>query len=173
MPELLPFRPSASNVSIHASLSVSSEYDTSRQSGGDSYSDSDGESSATSSLPATQKCPHKIRIKGAAWILHGEITTNLRHNDTSMDGDGRDDDDDTKIQNTKSQEVAALGAKFESLFGKMLSIVKHFVFFCNLVNIMHAGPAAATTVKIQIRDFLQVGKCTRLPRVMGRGANPP
>ncbi len=58
-----------------------------------------------------------------------------------------DADDDAKVQNTKSQKEAALGAKFESLFGKMQSIVKYVVIFCNPVNIMHAGPAAATTVK--------------------------
>ena len=65
-----------------------------------------------------------------------------------MDGDGSDADNDAKEQNVKSQIEAALSAKFESLFGKKLFIVKYFVFFCNLVNIMLTGPAAATTVKI-------------------------
>ena len=103
-------------------MSVSSEDDSSHRSGGDSYSDSDGEGSATASLPATQKRPHKIQIKGASWILRGDVTTNLLHNDSSydisMDGDGRDADDDAKIQHTKSQIEAALGTKFESLLGK-------------------------------------------------------
>ena len=53
-----------------------------------------------------------------------------------------------KIQ--KSQLQAALGAKFENLFGKMWSIVSYFVIFCNLFNILHDAPAE-TKVKIQIR----------------------
>jgi hypothetical protein len=48
-----------------------------------------------------------------------------------------------KIQ--KSQIEAALGAKFEILFRKKHPDVKFFVLFCNLVDILHAGPAAAAT----------------------------
>jgi hypothetical protein len=100
-----------------------------------------------------------------AWILRGEITTNLLHNDldsASIDVDA--DDEEAKIQKTKSQTEAALGATFEILFGKeQHPHVKYFVFFCNLVNILHAGPAAAATkIKIQIRGFLQVGKLLSL-----------
>ena len=41
----------------------------------------------------------------------------------------------------------------------MLPHFKSFVFFCNLVDILHAGPAAAATkIKIEIRRFLQLGK---------------
>jgi hypothetical protein len=47
-----------------------------------------------------------------------------------------DADDDAKVQNTKSQLEAALGAKFESLFGKMMRNVKYFAFSCNHVNIL-------------------------------------
>jgi hypothetical protein len=65
---------------------------------------------------------------------------------------------------TKSQAEAALGATFEILFRKKHPDVKYFIFFCNLVivvNILHAGPAAAATkIKIQIRGFLQLGKST-------------
>ncbi len=61
---------------------------------------------------------------------------------------------------------AALGAKFEILFHKMLPRVKYFVFYCNLVKILHAGPtAAATKIKVQIRgllNFLQLEKSTSL-----------
>ncbi len=39
---------------------------------------------------------------------------------------------------------------------------KYFELFCNLVNVLHAGPAAATQVKIQIQGFLQLGKNTKL-----------
>ena len=71
------------------------------------------------------------------------------------------DDEEAKIQNIKSQTAAALGATFEFLFGGILPHVKYFVLFCNLVHILHAGPAAAATeIKIQIRGFLQMGKNT-------------
>ncbi len=66
-----------------------------------------------------------------------------------MDGDA--DDEEAKVQNTQSMTEAALGAKFENLFHKMPPHLKYFVFFCNLVNILHAGPAAAAT-KIKIWD---------------------
>jgi hypothetical protein len=80
-----------------------------------------------------------------------------------MDGDADDGADSTaEVRNTKSQLKAAIGAKFESLFEKMLTNVKKFVFFCNLVNILAVGPAATTKVKIQIRGFLQLGKATAL-----------
>jgi hypothetical protein len=66
-----------------------------------------------------------------------------------------------KIQ--KSQTEAALGATFEILFGKKHPDVKYIIFFCNLVNILHAGPAAAATkIKFQIRGFLRLGKSTAL-----------
>ncbi len=43
-------------------------------------------------------------------------------------------------QSSKYQQLeAALGAQFESLFEKMLTNVKYFVFLCNLVNILRAG----------------------------------
>ncbi len=64
-----------------------------------------------------------------------------------MDGDA--DNEEAKIwsknQNTKSQTEVALGAKFEILFRKKHPDVKFFVLFCNLVNILLAGPAAAAT----------------------------
>jgi hypothetical protein len=43
----------------------------------------------------------------------------------------------------------------------MLINFKHFEFFCNVVNILHVGPAA-TKVRIQIRGFLQVANATAL-----------
>jgi hypothetical protein len=68
---------------------------------------------------------------------------------------------DAEVQNTKSQTEAALGATFENLFGNKHPDIKYFIFFCNLVNILHAGPAAAATkIKIQIRGFLQLKKNT-------------
>jgi hypothetical protein len=49
-----------------------------------------------------------------AWILRGEITTTLLHNDSaSMDCDN---DEEAKVQNTKFQTEAALGITFEILF---------------------------------------------------------
>ena len=127
-------------------------------------SESDCEGSAAysleSELPDTQTPRRNAQIQGKVWILRGEITTTLLHNDSaSMDCD--DDDEEAKIQNIKSQTAAALGATFEILFGGIHPHVKYFVFFCNLVNILHAGPAAAATeIKIQIRGFLQMGKNT-------------
>ena len=64
---------------------------------------------------------------------------------------------DAKIQNTKSQLQAALGANFENLFQKMSSCVSYFVIFCNLVNFMHVAPAA-TKVKIQIFNWEKLPK---------------
>ena len=65
------------------------------------------------------------------------------------------------LQNTESQTEAVLGPKFENLFQKMRLNVGYFVCFCNLVNILHAGPAA-TQVKIQIQGFLRLRKATAL-----------
>jgi hypothetical protein len=59
------------------------------------------------------------QILGQTWVLRCEIRFKIH----------------------KFQLEAALGAKFESLFGKMMINVKYFVFFCNLVNILHVGPA--------------------------------
>jgi hypothetical protein len=95
-------------------------------------------------MPDTRKRRRNKQILGRAWIIRGEITTNLLHNDSgpaSMDGDA--DAEEAKVQNTESLTEAALGAKFEILFHKMLPHVNYFVFFGNLVNILHAGPAAA------------------------------
>jgi hypothetical protein len=76
-------------------------------------------SSHESELPDKGKRPRKIQNLEKTWVLRGEITTNpsLLLDETSMDYDG---DEDAKVQNTKSHIEAALGAKFESLLGKML-----------------------------------------------------
>ena len=111
------------------------------------YENSDGDGSAISSLALGPKRPHSTQIVGMAWVLRGEITINLNQL--------LSDSFDAKVQDTKSQLQAALGAKFENLFGKMWSIVSYFVIFCNLSQILHVAPAA-TTVKIQIRGFLQI-----------------
>ena len=141
-------------------MSGSSENDSSHRSGGESDCEGSAASSHESELPDTRKPRLNKPIQGKAWILRGEITTTLLHNDSaSMDCD--DDDEEAKIQNIKSQTAAALGATFEILFGGIHPHVKYFVLFCNLVNILHAGPAAAATeIKIQIRGFLQMGKNT-------------
>jgi hypothetical protein len=85
-----------------------------------------------------------------------------------MDGDA---DYDAKVQNTKFQTEAALGPKFENLFQKMLPHVNYFVFFGNLVNTLHAGPAA-TQVKIQIQGFLQMRKATALTALIKMLSSP-
>ena len=141
-------------------MSGSSENDSSHQSGGESDREGSAASSHESELPDSRKRRRNIQIQGRAWVLHGNITTNLLHNDFM---DGNADDDDAKVQNTKSQIEAALGTKFENLFQKMLPCVKYFVLFCNLVNVLHAVPAAAATqVKIQIQGFLQLGRNMKL-----------
>ena len=125
-------------------MSDSSERDDARS----YYENSDGEGSAISSLVSEPKRPRTTtQIIGMAWVLRGEITINLNQL--------LSDSFDAKVQDTKSQLQAALGAKFENLFGKMWSIVSYFVIFCNLSQILHVAPAA-TTVKIQIRGFLQI-----------------
>ncbi len=110
----------------------------------------------------TREIRRNKQIQGRAWNIRGEITTNLLHNDSvSIDCD--DDDEEAKIQNIKSQTEAALGAAFENLFRKKHPDVRHFVFSCNLVNILHAGPAAAATkIKVDIRGFLRLGTPTAL-----------
>ena len=142
-------------------MSSSSENDSSHRSGGASDCEGSAASSHESELPDTPTPRRNEQNRGRVWILRGEITTDLLHNDSaSMDCD---DDQDAKVQNTKSQTEAALGATFENLFGQKHRDVKFFVFFCNLVNILHAGPAAAATkIKIQIRGFLQLGQVTAL-----------
>ena len=119
------------------------------------YENSDGEGSETSSLASSlashlqgrPKRQRSTQIVGKAWVLDGEITINQLLSDSF----------DAKVQNTKSQLQATLGAKFETLFQKMCSEVSYFVIFCNLFNILHDAPAE-TKVKIPIRGFLQLGK---------------
>ena len=131
-------------------MSDSSEGEESRS----FYENSDGEGSTNSSLASSlashlqgrTKRQRPPQIVGKAWVLRGEITINQLLGDSL----------DAKIQNTKSQLQAALGANFENLFQKMSSCVSYFVIFCNLVNFMHVAPAA-TKVKLQIRGFLQLG----------------
>ncbi len=149
------------NISTHPfPIPGPSESDSSDRSGGDSDREGTVASSHDSELSDTRKRRRNKQIQGRAWILQGEITTNLFHNDldpASIDVDANDEE--AKVQSTKSLTEAALGAKFEILFRKMHPHVNFFVFFGNLVNILHAGPvSAATKIKIQIRGFLQLGK---------------
>ena len=91
-------------------MSGSSENDSSHRSGGASDCEGSAASSHESELPDTRTPLRNEQIRGKAWILRGEITTDLLHNDSaSMDCD---DDQDAKVQNTKSQTEAALGATF-------------------------------------------------------------
>jgi hypothetical protein len=133
-------------------MSGSSESGSSDRSGGESDREGSAASSNESEMPDTVKRRHIQQFFGAAWIKRGEITINPLHNDSgpaSTDGDADDDEEAKKVQNTKSVTEAALGAKFEILFHKMLPRVIYFVFYRNLVNILHAGPAAAAT-KIKV-----------------------
>jgi hypothetical protein len=61
-------------------------------------------------MPDTQKPRLKPQIIGKTWMLRSEITTNLLHNDSSPDSmRGEADDEEAKVQITKSQTEAALG----------------------------------------------------------------
>ena len=71
---------------------------------------SDGEGSAASAtsslashLQGRQKRQRPAQIVGKAWVLRGEIIINQPLSDS----------EDAKVQNTKSQLQAALGAKFD------------------------------------------------------------
>jgi hypothetical protein len=67
---------------------------------GDSDSKGSVASSYKSKLPDTQKRARKIQNLEKAWVLQGEITTNLLHNDSGRASMGGDTDDDAKVQNT-------------------------------------------------------------------------
>jgi hypothetical protein len=129
------------------------------------YENSDGEGSAASSLAShdfyLQGTPKRLRptqqMRGKTWVFRGEVTTNMLHNDS--DHDTEEDEETPLFRTIKSQLQAALGAKFENMFGKLFNSVSYFVLFCNLVNILDVGPAA-TKINIKIRGFLQMGNTT-------------
>jgi hypothetical protein len=107
-------------------MSGSSGNDSSQRSGGDSDREGSAASSSNESdLPDTRKRRRTTQTQGKAWVLHGNTTANMLHTDSGRASiDGNADDDDAKVQNTKSQIEAALGTKFEYLFQKMLPCVK-------------------------------------------------
>ena len=122
---------------------------------------SDGGCSAASSLaPHLQGRPKRTRptqIRGKTWVLRGEINTNTLQYDSDHDTIDTVVNEETPLfRSIKSQLHAALGSKFEIMFGNLFSSVSYFVIFCNLINILDVGPAA-TKVKFQIRCFLQMG----------------
>ena len=140
-------------------MSVSSEIALSQQF--DEVSDGEGAVASSSVSELQEKRKRNPQILGKAWVLRCKITISMLHIDSDQADMHGDVENDAKVQTTKSQIQAALGAKFQSLFVKMLNNIKYFVFFCNLVDILHVEPAA-TKVKIQIRGFLQIGKATTL-----------
>jgi hypothetical protein len=100
-------------------MSVSSESASSQH----FYEVSDGEGAvASSSVSEVQeKRKRNPQILGKAWVLRGEITVNMLNNDSDQADMHGDVENDAKVQTTKSQIQAALGAKFESLFVKMVN----------------------------------------------------
>ena len=116
--------------------------------------------SAASSLAPHQGRPKRTRqtqIRGKTWVFRGEINTNMQQYDSDHDNIDTVVNEETPLfRSIKSQLHAALGSKFEIMFGNLFSSVSYFVIFCNLINILDVGPAA-TKVKIQIRGFLQMG----------------
>ena len=112
-------------------MSVSSESDSSHRSGGESDREGLAASSNESEVQDTPDTPKRRRnkqIKGTTWILRGEITTTLLHNDSASMEDC-DNDEGAKVQNIRSQTEAALGATFQILFGAMHAHEKYFIFF--------------------------------------------
>jgi hypothetical protein len=94
-------------------MSCPSESDSSDRFGGDSDREGSAASSNESEIPDTVKCRRIQQIVGTVWIIRGEITINLLHNDSDPASvDGYADAKEAKVQNTKSQTEAALGAKF-------------------------------------------------------------
>jgi hypothetical protein len=94
----------ALSISIYPfQMSGSSENDSSHRSGGESDRKSSAASSHESELPDSQKRRRTIQIQGRAWVLHGEISTDLLLNNaskTSMD----DDADDAKYKLKRAYE---------------------------------------------------------------------
>jgi hypothetical protein len=87
-------------------MSGSSESDSSDRYGGESDREGSAASSNEYKMLDTRKRRRNPQIIGAAWILHGKITTNLLNNGScqaSMAGDA----DDAEVLNTKSQAGCA------------------------------------------------------------------
>ena len=91
-----PSRLCALSISIHPfQMSSSNENDSSHRSGGASDCEGSAASSHESELPDTRTPSRNEQNRGRVWILRGEITTDLLHNDSaSMDCD---DDQDSKV----------------------------------------------------------------------------
>jgi hypothetical protein len=68
-----------------------------------------------SELPDSHKRRRNIQIQGKAWVLRGEITTDLLLNNASKASMDHDDDADldAQVQNTKSQTEAAQTFKIQ------------------------------------------------------------
>jgi len=131
---------------------------------------SDGEDSVASlygsEVPDSRKRSRPPQIQGYAWILRCHVTVDDLPAESDLtaavpEGDVENEDRISKI-NTRQQ--ALFGAQFETLFGKMHGIVKYFVIFCNLVNILDVGAEKidAVKMKVEIRGFLQLQKPTKL-----------
>jgi hypothetical protein len=81
------------------------------------------------------------QIRGKTWVFRGEVTTNTLHNDSDK---YTEKDQKTPLFRTiKFQLQAALGAKFENMFGNLFNSVSYFGIFCSLVNILENVDKAA------------------------------
>jgi hypothetical protein len=95
------------SISIHPfQMSGSSENDSSHQSGGESDCEGSAASSHESELPDTVKPRRNEQIQGRVWILRGEITTTLLHNDSASMEDC-DNDEEAKVQRSGAAEWGA------------------------------------------------------------------
>jgi hypothetical protein len=128
--------------------------------------DSDCESyvapSYGSQVSDCRKRPRTIQIKGAAWVLCGQITVDDLNTLSHSTVAGLEDnvENEGEILKIHSHLQILFGAHFEKLFGKMHGNVKYFVVFCNVVNILDVGADtsnhAKEVVKIEIQGFLQL-----------------
>ncbi len=93
------------SISIHPfQMSGSSENDSSHQSGGESDCEGSAASSHESELPDTPKTRRNKQIQGTVWILRGEITTDLLHNDSAFMV--CDDDEEFKLQDPRQKPLS-------------------------------------------------------------------
>ena len=80
------------------------------------YEVSDGEGAVASSSVSEEQDKRKRnpQILGKAWVLRGEITINMLHNDSDQADMHGDVENDAKVQTTKSQAGRGPGGSAEA-----------------------------------------------------------
>ena len=113
-------------------MSVSSESASSQY----FYEVSDGEGAVASSSVSEEQDKRKRNPQnlGKAWVLRGEITQNMIHNNSDQADIHGDVENDAKVQIIKSERQAALGAKFE-----WKNVKQHHIFRIFLQSCQHSA----------------------------------